>query len=146
MLMRTDPFRDLDRLAQQLFGGTQAATWSKPAGIPLDAYRDGDQFVVAFDLPGVSADAIDINVERNVLTVKAERRPLPLSEQAQTQVSERTFGAFARQVFLSDALQTDQIQASYTDGVLVLRIPVAEQAKPRKIEVSGGRTHQAISA
>lgn len=146
MLMRIDPFRDLDRLAQQFFSGTQAATWSKPAGIPLDAYRDGDQFVVAFDLPGVSADAIDINVERNVLTVKAERRPLPMSAQAQTQVSERPLGAFARQVFLSDALQTDNIQASYADGVLVLRIPVAEQAKPRKIEVSGGQTLQAINA
>ena len=146
MLMRTDPFRDLDRLAQQLLGGTQAGTWSKPAGIPLDAYRDGNEFVVAFDLPGVSADAIDVDVERNVLTVKAERRPLPLSEQAQTQVSERPLGAFARQVFLSDALQTDKIHASYADGVLVLRIPVAEQAKPRKIEVSGGQTHQAINA
>jgi HSP20 family protein len=146
MLMRIDPFRDLDRLAQQLLGGTQAGTWSKPAGIPLDAYRDGNEFVVAFDLPGVSADAIDVDVERNVLTVKAERRPLPLSEQAQTQVSERPLGAFARQVFLSDALQTDKIHASYADGVLVLRIPVAEQAKPRKIEVSGGQTHQAINA
>ena len=146
MLMRTDPFRDLERLSQQFFGGAQAAIWSKPASIPLDAYRDGNEFVVAFDLPGVSADAIDIDVERNVLTVKAERRPLHLSAQTQTQVSERPLGAFARQVFLSDALQTDKIHASYADGVMVLRIPVAEQAKPRKIEVSGGRAHQAISA
>jgi HSP20 family protein len=146
MLMRTDPFRDLDRLAQQLLSGTQAATWSKPATIPLDALRDGNEFVVAFDLPGVSADAIDIDIERNVLTVKAERRPLSLSSQAQTQVSERPLGAFARQVFLSEALQTDNVHANYADGVLVLRIPVAEQAKPRKIEVSVGQTHQAINA
>jgi HSP20 family protein len=146
MLMRSDPFREFDRLAQQLFGATQPATWSKPAGIPLDAYRDGDEFVVAFDLPGVSPDAIDIDVERNVLTVKAERRPLQLSDQAQVQVSERPLGAYSRQVFLSDILETDKIDAKYADGVLVLRIPIAAQAKPRKIAVAGVPTQHAITA
>lgn len=144
MLMRTDQLGEFDRLTQRLFGG--AGTWTRPTVIPLDGYRDGDQFVIAFDLPGVASDAIDIGVERNVLTVKAERRPLALSADAQCQVSERPLGAFARQVFLSDALDTEHIEASYHDGVLVLRIPVREQAKPRKVQVTGAGTPAAINA
>jgi HSP20 family protein len=136
MLMRTDPFRELDRLTQQLLGTTQAGTWSRPASMPIDAYRSGDELVVAFDLPGVASDAIEIDVERNVLTVKAERRPLQLAEGAQVQLSERPLGVFSRQLFLGDALNTERIQASYENGVLVIRIPVAEQAKPRKVTVA----------
>jgi HSP20 family protein len=138
--MRTDPFRELDRLAQ-IFGGSPTGTWTRPAGMPIDAYRSGDKFIVAFDLPGVRADAIDIDVEHNVLTVKAERRPLDLDENAQVQVSERPLGVFSRQLFLGDALDTEHIDASYTDGVLVLKIPVAERAKPRKVAVSASGGH-----
>ncbi|MEV0675377.1 Hsp20/alpha crystallin family protein [Actinosynnema sp. NPDC050436] len=135
MLMRTDPFRDLDRLTQQLLG-TVAGTWSKPAAMPMDAYRAGDEFVVCFDLPGIDPDAIELDVERNVLTVKAERRPLPSAEQVQVQVSERPLGVFSRQLFLGDNLDTDHITADYEAGVLTLRIPVAEKAKPRRIAVA----------
>jgi HSP20 family protein len=142
MLMRTDPFRELDRFAQQLFGVTQPGTWSRPAGMPIDAYRTGNEFVVAFDLPGVDPDAIDINVERNVLTVRAERRPPQLPEDATVQLNERPLGVFSRQLFLGDALDTDRIEANYDSGVLLLRIPVAEQAKPRKVTISAAHSGQ----
>jgi HSP20 family protein len=134
MLMRTDPFRELDRLTQQVMGS--AGTWSRPTAMPMDAYRDGDEFVVAFDLPGVPADAIDLDVERNVLTVKAERRPV--GKDVEMQVSERPLGVFSRQLFLGDSLDTDHIDAKYDAGVLTLRIPIAERAKPRKIAISAG--------
>lgn len=135
MLMRTDPFRELDRLTQQVFGNTPG-TWSRPAAMPMDAYREGDQFVVCFDLPGVDADAIELNVERNVLTIKAERRPVATGEDVEMQVAERPLGVFSRQLFLGDTLDADHIDASYEAGVLTLRIPVAEKAKPRKIAIS----------
>ena len=139
MLMRSEPFTEVSRLAQQLFGPTPTGTWSRPTAMPVDAFRNGDEFVIAFDLPGVDRDAIDIDVERNVLTVRAERRPLDLGDQAVAQLSERPLGVFARQLFLGDALDTDHINATYDNGVLVLRIPIAEKAKPRKIAVGGGR-------
>ena len=135
MLMRTDPFRELDRLTQQVFGNT-AGTWSRPTAMPMDAYRDGDQFVVAFDLPGVDPDAIELDVERNVLTVKAERRPVATGEHVEMQVAERPLGVFSRQLFLGDTLDTDHIDAGYDAGVLTLRIPIAERAKPRKISIA----------
>ncbi|CAM3864816.1 Hsp20/alpha crystallin family protein [Kibdelosporangium persicum] len=133
MLMRTDPFRELDRLTQQFF--QPAGTWTRPASIPMDAYRDGDQFVVHFDLPGVDPQAVELDVERNVLTVKVERRPEHKTD-VQMQVSERPLGVFSRQLFLGDTLDTDHINASYANGVLTLTIPIAERAKPRKIEIS----------
>ncbi|KFU75867.1 HSP20 family protein [Amycolatopsis lurida] len=136
MLMRTDPFRELDRLTQQMFGAANPGTWSKPATMPMDAYREGDEFVVCFDLPGVSADAIELDVERNVLTIKAERRPFA-GKDVQMQVSERPLGVFSRQLFLGEALDTDNIAAGYESGVLTLRIPIAEKAKPRRIEITG---------
>ncbi|MFF3421035.1 Hsp20/alpha crystallin family protein [Streptomyces sp. NPDC002698] len=132
MLMRTDPFRELDRMAQHLMG---PGTWSRPSAMPMDAYRDGDQYVIAFDLPGIDPDALDIDVERNMLTVRAERRPLPRSESAQTELSERPLGVFSRQIVLADTLDTERIAADYEAGVLTLRIPIAEQARPRKISV-----------
>ena len=135
MLMRTDPFRELDRLTQQVFGNTQG-TWSRPTAMPMDAYRVGDEFVVAFDLPGVSSDAIELDVERNVLTVKAERRPIAETEHVEMQVAERPLGAFSRQLFLGETLDSENVSAHYESGVLTLRIPVAPQAKPRKIEIS----------
>ena len=132
MLIRTDPFRELNRLTQRLFDGY--STSARPAVIPMDAYRDGEHFVVCFDLPGVSPDAIELDVERNVLTVKAERRPLS-KEHVEMQVSERPLGVFSRQLFLGDTLDTDHIDATYEAGVLTLRIPIAEKAKPRRISI-----------
>jgi HSP20 family protein len=135
MLMRTDPFREFDRLAQQVLG-TGQGTWSRPTAMPMDAYRHGDEFVVEFDLPGVDPDAIELSVERNVLTVRAERRPALRGEDVEMQVSERTLGVFSRQLFLGDTLDADHIAADYAAGVLTLRIPVAERAKPRTISIS----------
>ena len=146
MLMRTDPFRELDRLTQQLVGNN-AGTWSRPTAMPMDAYRDGDRFVVAFDLPGVSPEAIELDVERNVLTVKAERRPVVTGDQVEMQVAERPLGVFSRQLFLGDTLDTEHIEAGYEAGVLTLRIPIAERAKPRKIAIADAdRGHQQINA
>lgn len=132
MLMRTDPFRELDRIAQAFSAPT--GTWSRPAAMPMDAWRNGDEFVACFDLPGVAAESIELDVERNVLTVKAERRPLEAG--TEMQVSERPLGVFSRQLFLGEALDTERISATYDAGVLTLRIPVAEKAKPRRISVA----------
>jgi HSP20 family protein len=132
MLMRTDPFRELDRLTQQMLGTT-----TRPAAMPMDAFRDGDTFVVELDLPGVDPESIDLDVERNVLTVRAERRP-SAGEDAEVLIAERPAGSFSRQLFLGETLDTERIDAAYDAGVLRLRIPVAEQAKPRKITISGG--------
>lgn len=145
MLMRTDPFRELDRLTQQVFGNV-AGTWSRPTAMPMDAYRQGDEFVVAFDLPGVEPDAIDLDVERNVLTVKAERRPLATKDDVEMQVAERPLGVFSRQLFLGDTLDADRINATYDAGVLTLRIPIAEKAKPRKITIEGSSSPKEINA
>jgi HSP20 family protein len=143
MLMRTDPFRELDRLTQQVFGpdGTPA----RPSAMPMDAWRQGDTFKVEFDLPGVSQDSIDIDVERNVVTVRAER-PARASD-AELLAAERPRGVFSRQLVLGDNLDTERIEAGYDAGVLTLTIPVAEQAKPRKIEISSSNEgRQAITA
>ena len=129
MLLRTDPFRDLDRLAQQVWG-----TNARPAVMPMDAWRDGDRFVVEFDLPGLAADAVDLDVERNVLTVTAQRPAL--DEKAELLAAERPRGVFSRQLVLGDNLDLSGIQADYRDGVLRLTIPVAERAKPRKISIN----------
>jgi HSP20 family protein len=140
MLMRTDPFRELDRLTQQVLG-----TPARPAAMPLDAFRHGDVFVVELDLPGVDPESIELNVERNVLTVRAERRP-SVSENVELLVSERPRGSFSRQLFLGDTLDTECIDAGYDAGVLTLRIPVADRAKPRKIAISHGSTQRQIAA
>ncbi len=146
MLMRTDPFRELDRLAQQVFGQS-TGTWSRPTAMAMDAYRAGDHFVVAFDLPGVDPDAIELDVERNVLTVKAERRPIAAGDQVEMQVAERALGVFSRQMFLGETLDTERIDASYDAGVLTLRIPIAEKAKPRKISIANTDSgHKQINA
>jgi HSP20 family protein len=138
MLMRTDPFRELDRLTQQLSSASSPGTWSRPNPMPMDAYRSGDEYVVVFDLPGVPQHAIDLDVERNVLTVKAERRPPAVSAGVEMQVAERPLGVFSRQLFLGDTLDTERITAEYESGVLTVKVPVAAQAKPRKISISGG--------
>jgi len=140
MLMRTDPLREFDRLAEAVLGSQ-----ARPAAMPMDAYRQGDEFIVALDLPGVETDSIDLTVEQNVLTVHAERRPR-VPDDVERVVGERRYGTFSRQLFLGETLDTDRLQADYDDGVLSIRIPVAEQAKPRKIEIgrSAGR-HQIVS-
>ena len=130
MLMRTDPFRDLDRITQQVFG-----TPTRPAAMPLDAYRGGEDFVVQFDLPGVDAQSIDLTVEENVLTVHAERRRSE-AEGVEMLVAERPHGTISRQLFLGETLDTDHIEARYADGVLTLRVPIAERAKPRRVPVA----------
>lgn len=143
MLMRTDPFRQLDRLTQDLFGANGTA--ARPAMMPMDAYRSGNNYVIQLDLPGVAPDSIDLDVERNVLTVKAERSPT-YDENAEVQVAERPRGVFSRQLFLGDTLDAEGIAASYDAGVLTLRVPIAEQAKPRKIAISGGEERKEINA
>jgi HSP20 family protein len=142
MLMRTDPFREIDRLAEQFFG-----TPGRPAVMHIDAVRAGDWFYVFFDLPGVDPDSIDVTVERNVLTVTAQRQRPQLEEGAQQVIAERPMGSFSRQLFLGDTLDVEHLEAQYDAGVLTLRIPVAEQAKPRKIAVgSGGSGRKVIEA
>lgn len=140
MLMRTDPFRELDRLTQQVFGTT-----ARPAAMPMDAWREGEEFIVEFDLPGVDPASVDLDVEHNVVTVRAER-PSKTDEKTEMLAAERPRGVFSRQLILGETLDTDRIQASYDAGVLTLRIPVAEKAKPRKIEISSAGTKQEINA
>lgn len=141
MLMRTDPFRDFDRMTQQLFGGTRA----RPATMPMDAYREGDTFVVLLDLPGVDAESIDLQVDQNSLTVHAERPAAAGGdENRELVVAERPTGTFTRQMFLGDTLDTDKIEATYDAGVLTLRIPIAEQAKPRKVAVTSSEGRRQI--
>lgn len=141
MLMRTDPFRELDRLTQQVLG-----TAARPATMPMDAWQEGEEFVVAFDLPGVDVESVDIDVERNVLTVRAERKNLT-DDTTELIASERPRGVFSRQLILGDALDTEAVKAAYDAGVLMLRIPIAEKAKPRRIQIqTNSNQHQGISA
>lgn len=143
MLMRTDPFRDLERFAHQFLGTN--GTLARPAAMPMDAWRDGDHFIVEFDLPGIRSESIDLDVERNVVTVRAERPQR--DEDVELIAAERPRGVFSRQLVLGDNLDTEKIEANYDAGVLTLRIPVAEQAKPRKISInSSGTGRQAINS
>lgn len=144
MLLRTaDPFRDFDRLTQQLLGTT-----NRPAAMPMDAWREGDSFVIEFDLPGAAKDTIDLDIERNVLTVRAER--IARNGDWEMLATERPKGHFSRQLVLGDNLDLERIDANYADGVLRLTVPVAEKAKPRKIEVRSvatkGEDHAAITS
>ena len=135
MLLRTtDPFRDLDRLTQQIWGPGRSS--SVPTALPMDAWREGDHVVIELDVPGVARDEIDVDVERNVLTVRAERAPR--GQDGERLASERPTGTFSRQLVLGDNLDLDRVEASYEAGVLRLRVPVAERAKPHKITVSDG--------
>ena len=139
MIMRFDPFREFDRLTEQL-----ASTASRaPRAFPMDAYRRGDQFIVEFDLPGVEPASIELTVEQNALTVRAERRFEP-REGDEVLVAERPQGTYARQIFLSDALDSERVQADCRLGVLTLTIPIAETAKPRQVPVGGGRETETI--
>lgn len=126
--MRFDPFRELDRWSSQL---------TRQALMPIDAYRHGDRFLIHVDLPGVDADSIDLTVEQNVLTVTAERR-WERQDAQEVLVAERPQGRFTRQLFLGDGLDTERVEASYDNGVLTVTVPVAEAARPRKVQVTGG--------
>ena len=138
--MRTDPFRELDRFAQQALG-----TRMRPAVMPMDAYRENDHFVVHFDLPGVDTSSIDLTVEKNVLTVSAERQ-WQANDSQEVVASERPQGRFSRQLFLGEGLDTERVEATYDNGVLSVTIPVAEKAKPRKVQISGNGKARAIDA
>ncbi len=146
-LVRSDPFRDVDRLFQQLMGAQNGGrAMAAPMAMPMDAYRKDDSFLIRLDLPGVAPDSIDLTVEDNVLTVKAERTPPPPTEGIEPVVCERSYGTFTRQVFLGTNLDTDHIRAEYEAGVLTLVIPVAEHAKPRRIAVTHRQDGQELSA
>lgn len=141
MLMMSDPFRQFDRLTQQVLG-----TAARPAAMAMDAWREDNQFVVAVDLPGVDPGSIDVNVEQNVLTIRAERKDT-LGEGVELIAAERPRGVFSRQLLLGETLDTENVKAGYDGGVLTVRIPVAEKAQPRKIEVTSGTgTQQQINA
>jgi HSP20 family protein len=139
MLMRFDPLREFDRVFDQ------AWSQARQAIIPMDAYRHGDSFVINLDLPGVDPNSVDLTVERNSLTVSAERHWEPV-EGDQIVASERRQGTFSRQLLLGDGLDVDRIHASYENGVLTVTIPVAASAKPRKIEVESEPHREAITA
>lgn len=132
MVLRFDPFRDVDRLAEQLLG-TQRA----PRVMPMDLFRSGDHYVLACDMPGVDPGSVDISVDGGTLSIRAERTPRS-DEHAQWLAQERPSGTFLRQLSLGDGLDTDQIGATYENGVLTVTLPVAEKAKPRRIAVSAG--------
>jgi HSP20 family protein len=144
-LVRSDPFRDVDRLFQQLLGA-QNGSAARSMAMPMDAYRKDDSFLIRLDLPGVTTDAVELTVEDNVLTIKAERPAPPMSEGVESVISERPFGTFTRQVFLGTNLDVEHIQAEYEAGVLTLAIPVAEHAKPRRIQVTDRSERQQLSA
>ena len=133
MVMRFDPFRELDRLADNAWNTSNRRTTA--AVMPIDAYRSGDRFIVHFDLPGIDPSTVDLTVEKNVLTVRAERSA-SWGPDAELIVAERPQGSFSRQLFLAETLDTNRVEASYDSGVLTVTIPVAEAAKPRKVEIS----------
>ncbi|HVM52504.1 MAG TPA: Hsp20/alpha crystallin family protein [Acidimicrobiales bacterium] len=131
MLVRFDPFRDFDRLWESV------ATPTSPRSFPMNAVRRGDALHVSFDLPGFTADQVDLTVERNQLTLTAERR-WEKREGEEWLVAERPAGTFRRQLLLGDNLDTDRLEARFHDGVLEVRIPIAEAAKPRKVTIGTG--------
>jgi HSP20 family protein len=141
MVMRFDPFRD--PLEQVLRAGAEGRA---PKAMLMDAYRHGDHFVIHFDVPGVEPDSIELTAEQNVLTVRAER-VWPADVDTEVVVNERPQGSFSRQVFLGEGLDTDRIEANCDHGVLTVKIPVAERAKARRVQVSQrGEGAQAIRA
>jgi len=141
MLLRFDPFRELDRLTQQVLGAASGTL----ASVPMDAYRRGDEVVVTLDLPGVDPDSIEVTVEKDVLTISAERHA-ELAEDAEVLVRERPEGSFTRRLFLGESLDTEGIRAAYDKGVLTVTIPVAAEAKPRRVAVERGHQAKAIEA
>ena len=143
-LVRSDPFRDVDRLFQQLWTAQQSG--SRSMAMPMDAYRKNDSFLLRLDLPGVKPDSVELTVEEDVLTIKAERPAPPQTEDIESVIAERPYGSFSRQVVLGSNLDTEHIHADYEAGVLTVVIPVAEKAKPRRIEVTTRSDQQQITA
>ncbi|AYY15160.1 Hsp20/alpha crystallin family protein [Actinobacteria bacterium YIM 96077] len=139
-MTRFDPFREMDRLAEQLLGSARNV-----ATMPMDLYREQDRYVMHFDLPGVDPGSIDVNIEGRSLTVKAHRTGRS-EENVQWLARERPVGTYARQLNLGDGLSPDQIDATYADGVLTLTIPVAEEAKPRRIDVTRVDSTQSVGS
>jgi HSP20 family protein len=139
MVMRFDRFREIEGLMEEMQAGRRAPR------LLMDAYRRGDDFIVHFDLPGIDADSIDLTTEENVLTVSAQRTYEP-EEADEILVSERPQGKFSRQLFLGEGLDREAITASYDQGVLTVKVPMAARAKPRRIEISGGGSPQVIEA
>ena len=140
MLVRYDPFRQLDRVTDELFGQPRRPQW-----MPMDAIRHGSAVELRFDVPGVAPEAVELTVERNVLTVKAERSWTP-ADGDEVLASERPQGSVTRQVMLGESLDTDRLEARYDAGVLTVTIPVAEQAKARKVEIHAGAGPDVIEA
>lgn len=131
-LVRSDPFREIDRFFQQALGGPGERNWS----MPLDAYRKDDMFLLQLDVPGIAPDSVELTVDNHVLTIKATRHAPTMQEGVQPVIAERPWGEFTRQVLLGDNLDIEKIQAEYEGGVLTVTLPVAEHAKPRRIDVS----------
>jgi HSP20 family protein len=138
MLMRFDPFREMDRLVQAPWGAVRNS-------VPMDVYRRGEEFLVRVDLPGIDPSSIDLQIEKNVLTLHAERSWAP-SDGDEVLVSERPQGTFTRRLFLGDGLDTDGIAAKYENGVLSIIVPVAETAKARKVDIALGESGHVIDA
>jgi HSP20 family protein len=130
-LMRFDPFRSLDRLGEQLVSGTRATPT-----MPMEVFRRGDEFVVAMDVPGVASEDLELTVERNVVNVRATRRPIR-REGDEIVVDERRYGEFSRQLFLGDNLDLDKLEATCERGVLTVTVPVSEASRPRRVSVGG---------
>jgi HSP20 family protein len=141
MLLRFDPFREVDRV----FGDFDRAFNRSAASMPMDAVRSDNHISISFDLPGYSPDDIDLTVERDVLTVTASRR-LERDENVQVLANERPSGTVTRRVLLGESLDTNKLEANYDHGVLTITIPVAEEAKPRKVAIESSKSHAAIDA
>lgn len=143
-MLRFDPFRDIDRLTEQLLG-TQAGTSRAPRFMPMDLYKAGETYVLHADLPGIDPGSVDVNVDNGTLTIRAERTWATTQEDVEWITSERFTGAYLRQLALGEGIDADRITATYDNGVLTVTLPVAERARPRKIAVGGGSGAKTIT-
>jgi len=141
-LVRSDPFREIDRFFQQAFGGPGERSW----GMPMDAYRKDDMFLLQLDVPGIAAESVELTVDNNVLTIKATRHAPSMQADVEPVIAERPWGEFTRQVLLGNNLDVNRIDAEYDAGVLTVSIPVAEHAKPRRIDVAVREGSTGVSA
>lgn len=132
-VMRFDPFRDLDRLTEQLLGVPVGSTRA-PRFMPMDLYRSGDHYVLHADLPGVDPGSVDVSVDNGTLTVRADRSGRT-EDSVEWLTNERFTGSYLRQLALGDGVDADRIAATYENGVLTVTIPMAEKAKPRRIDI-----------
>lgn len=143
-MLRFDPFRDIDRLTEQLLG-SPAGSARTPRFMPLDLYRSGDYYVLHADLPGVDPGSVDVSVDSGTLTITAQRSAHNEAD-VQWVSSERFTGTFQRQISLSEGLDPEGISATYENGVLTVTLPVARAAKPRRIQVDAGGRRESITA